>query len=961
MDQRKAMEMMQSLKALALETSESVKERRKKTEMVDSLMRIFMRSHVHRRPVQDDRDTVDFVTKSPDANDSGDEEKKSEALKVIDVPDEYYYDSDNNDYVEYSDEEYSDEEYSEEEYSEEEYSEEQYPEGVLIQKVNEHKGEKGTFGHLLNPPSKQKGVSSTPKTKPKESAPPDMSPDYQYEDFSHVLLDKVKQHEGSRDTFANVLEPPSNYSVTEEKRAPLQTIDDSSDYEDTEDYEDFSHVLFNKIKEHDGDRKVISSGLELPIVESVTDRPSLEDNFSKGSLPSVPRSTTPPSSTSLRPASSEEKFTEQLRSTVNKAKLERQIMNMIISDPDTVVDTFSDMFEHTTDNEEEARVELTAMIKRDPMGVAVTFSDLAAKLNQLLGVAPDVEVENEEMFTPDVPHKYEEPPDQVRGQLMRLRKPVRIRVGQSPHSSADPHSSTEPPKMPGQVLETMLQLIDSGVLSHEEIIEEMINNGMLPVAVTEFGKIPITVGTKTNDHRTAAPVRLRPIVPKRMRDAEEISKTRLNELHQQSQRSPITKDTIRTKPPPVMIEVDITDPDGDFEDFAVKEVETESSEDDQRNKEIDAEKSLIELYEQGLITREELEDMKEILRGSKVTSPHEPTERNPSYANSYSFAGMPPNHPLNDMRPPPQSYVNFEMGPFKPVSPTARPPQQEETDLRRPPPSPLLTRQPYQPRRPPVTSGQSYVNIQMNPPPRAPQELSDFQRRPQPLGEQPEHLGPFLRAPLHDEIHTVPLSVQEFSAAKTSDKLNDSFEDIFHSLEVAGHDFLGSQVVEDEGERPSVPQGVNVIEQEEEYDIPDFVKTGTPPQRIVVEDFLENPPRHPFQGQHFSVEDDDDDNFPGFMATVLQRDPNFVGELFDAPPPPGLPHQEGPGLPDFDDVMGYPWQNGQALYDSFEASLVSDHKPEVFALPRSSPDQAQVRQPFEADTDTVVTVKLFLG
>ncbi len=48
--------------------------------------------------------------------------------------------------------------------------------------------------------------------------------------------------------------------------------------------------------------------------------------------------------------------------------------------------------------------------------------------------------------------------------------------------------------MPGQVLDAMLAMIDSGRLSHEDIIEELINNGMLPVEVTEFGRIPISVG-----------------------------------------------------------------------------------------------------------------------------------------------------------------------------------------------------------------------------------------------------------------------------------------------------------------------------------------------------------------------------------------------------------------------------------------------------------------------------------
>ena len=42
----------------------------------------------------------------------------------------------------------------------------------------------------------------------------------------------------------------------------------------------------------------------------------------------------------------------------------------------------------------------------------------------------------------------------------------------------------------------MLEMIENGVISSETVIEEMINNGILPVEVMEIGKLPITVGRK---------------------------------------------------------------------------------------------------------------------------------------------------------------------------------------------------------------------------------------------------------------------------------------------------------------------------------------------------------------------------------------------------------------------------------------------------------------------------------
>ena len=40
----------------------------------------------------------------------------------------------------------------------------------------------------------------------------------------------------------------------------------------------------------------------------------------------------------------------------------------------------------------------------------------------------------------------------------------------------------------------MQGLIEEGQLSREDVIEHLINNGFLPVEVTELGRIPITVG-----------------------------------------------------------------------------------------------------------------------------------------------------------------------------------------------------------------------------------------------------------------------------------------------------------------------------------------------------------------------------------------------------------------------------------------------------------------------------------
>ena len=52
--------------------------------------------------------------------------------------------------------------------------------------------------------------------------------------------------------------------------------------------------------------------------------------------------------------------------------------------------------------------------------------------------------------------------------------------------------------LPNNVLQNMLNLIEEGNLSKEEVIEHLINNGFLPVAVTDLGKLPISIGLIDN-------------------------------------------------------------------------------------------------------------------------------------------------------------------------------------------------------------------------------------------------------------------------------------------------------------------------------------------------------------------------------------------------------------------------------------------------------------------------------
>ena len=53
---------------------------------------------------------------------------------------------------------------------------------------------------------------------------------------------------------------------------------------------------------------------------------------------------------------------------------------------------------------------------------------------------------------------------------------------------------TEDFDIPRNVLNNMVELMESGNLSKEDVIEHLINNGFLPVEVTDIGKLPISIG-----------------------------------------------------------------------------------------------------------------------------------------------------------------------------------------------------------------------------------------------------------------------------------------------------------------------------------------------------------------------------------------------------------------------------------------------------------------------------------
>ena len=97
-----------------------------------------------------------------------------------------------------------------------------------------------------------------------------------------------------------------------------------------------------------------------------------------------------------------------------------QIMNAILDDPEVVVETIAGVLDHENEVEEiENKLQLVDMIEKDPLSATVVFTDLVIQKQQELNL---LDVEDDEATTP-AGHKYEDPPEAVRGQLLRLQMP----------------------------------------------------------------------------------------------------------------------------------------------------------------------------------------------------------------------------------------------------------------------------------------------------------------------------------------------------------------------------------------------------------------------------------------------------------------------------------------------------------------------------------------------------------
>ena len=185
-------------------------------------------------------------------------------------------------------------------------------------------------------------------------------------------------------------------------------------------------------------------------------------------------------------------------------------MNAILDDPEVVVETIAGVLDHNSEVEEiENKLQLVDMIEKDPLSATVVFTDLVLQKQQELDILKGIR-DDEESTTP-AGHKYEDPPEAVRGQLLRLQKPEsgrnkaqqtdsgrnKVRMRPRPTTPRPAHAATATTPHPEVEIVTAVQnLIRDGELSQEDVIEEMINQGLLPVDVTDLGCCSVNLNSK---------------------------------------------------------------------------------------------------------------------------------------------------------------------------------------------------------------------------------------------------------------------------------------------------------------------------------------------------------------------------------------------------------------------------------------------------------------------------------
>lgn len=579
------------------------------------------------------------------------------------------------------------------------------PDPFLIQKINQHSGNTDDNTNGLTIPQEDTLTEDEAfllqKIKSNLGLKLDhtngLQPPINNEEEVEFLFNKIKNHQGNRESLQELLKLSD---VPQRDPFLVQKINNhqgtKSDFSESLSAPNRDSFLDQKIRQHDGEREDFGAILNVPTVATTTQGTFLSQKINShegsrpefgnvleapehGTLPSVPRSST---SSPLSPMSAVDNFEQKLRTSETREEIEDHIMDMIVSKPDVVVDTFTSIFQ-TTDQVQklEQKAKLTKMVEMDPLSVTVAFSDLMSKQNEIL---------KEDIFTPKVPHKYEDPPKEVEGQLLRITMP---------------ESSTKPPPLPEKILNSMIEIMQAGDLEDKNIVDQMIDEGVLEIEDLRPNPMRQKEELNNKEREHMSPHRMREML---MKEGDKRPMIYRDQKHQ-------------------MIEVDIDDPSHDFEmvnpenpeqipPISGAQINQPNEEEHPFNgveKDIDVMKSMITLYKHGMIDKAELREMMSFLGEEDIDIPEIREEDNMS-AEEQEMTTKPPTPSTNQQ--------------------ATQSPQMMHYDHNRPEERPQETKD-----KPSGSTGSSYSYINFPKIPR-PEQIPDFAPKPELLQNRPQSM-----------------------------------------------------------------------------------------------------------------------------------------------------------------------------------------------------------------------------
>lgn len=185
---------------------------------------------------------------------------------------------------------------------------------------------------------------------------------------------KILSQEERTIVFNNLMEEAIKKSTTSQERRENVEMVNSLMRMSMRNKEDGSTLSIPKQRK-EGQMDSSLMGQNSVSKNNLNEEPSVKITFGPAPRPTHSFSPVPTTAMPTTGTTTLENFQEILRETQNQTILEDKIVDMIIDDPDTVVETVSNILQNVN-KKEPSRTEVLKAIETDPLGMTVALSDM---------------------------------------------------------------------------------------------------------------------------------------------------------------------------------------------------------------------------------------------------------------------------------------------------------------------------------------------------------------------------------------------------------------------------------------------------------------------------------------------------------------------------------------------------------------------------------------------------------